>query len=641
MTPLIVIFLLTFVQAEFGSVSSSSPVFGPSQVTGLLGGSVTVKCFYPQTSVNRHSRKYWCRESTRQCSTIVSSNGFVAKDFTGRATLTDFPENGIFIIEISELQGRDMGPYKCGIGFNDKGLSFRVNLDVSQDSVMAEEAQLFYIEQHGSLTITCDFGEQYASTRKYLCKMRKNSCANVIDTYGNFDPHFKGRALISHLDVPGAFNVIMTQLKKEDSGLYLCGVGNYGADGETKKLDVRVYEEALVPKQQAVLRGVLNGSVSTECHYDPKGNDTIKYWCKWKKHGCTQLINNNGYVLDSYEGRLVIYDNPENGTFTIILNQLKEEDIGYYWCMTDGEQEKKSTAELKIVEGQPSLTGENEISVVVGSPLTMSCSYSCEYAQYEKYWCKWKNTGCEPLKTHEQDQTGLAVSCDKGRRVLSLNFDQVTLADQGWYWCGVKRAGHYGETFAVHLTVHGVLKNTGTFSESEPDNLTISLEAPNSDVESRYAANPKINLENKASPINEPGVGSSADSQSGSKNSTIVLSTVIPLAVAFLILAAVLVVKFKLFKHSDLVSVGSYRTNISMTDFENARQYGAKDNVCMDVAHETQIGGLNDYVIATGSPKEEGKAKKPKRGSKEEVEMAYTTFLLNSENIPPPEITQE
>lgn len=48
----------------------------------------------------------------------------------------------------------------------------------------------------------------------------------------------------------------------------------------------------------------------------------------------------------------------------------------------------------------------------------------------------------------------------------------------------------------------------------------------------------------------------------------------------------------------DLVSVGSYRTNISMTDFENGRQYGAKDNVCMDVAHETQIGGTNGNCIA-------------------------------------------
>uniref|UniRef100_A0A8D2JIQ4 Immunoglobulin domain-containing protein n=1 Tax=Varanus komodoensis TaxID=61221 RepID=A0A8D2JIQ4_VARKO len=105
--------------------SASSPIFGPRQVTGLLGGSVKVKCFYPRTSVNRHSRKYWCKESARQCATIISSNGFVARPYEGRASLTDYPENGIFIIEISQLQQRDIGSYKCGVGLNDRGLSFR------------------------------------------------------------------------------------------------------------------------------------------------------------------------------------------------------------------------------------------------------------------------------------------------------------------------------------------------------------------------------------------------------------------------------------------------------------------------------------------------------------------------------------
>lgn len=46
-----------------------------------------------------------------------------------------------------------------------------------------------------------------------------------------------------------------------------------------------------------------------------------------------------------------MYDNPDNQTITIILNQLKDSDEGYYWCMTDEEEEQKSSTELKIVEG--------------------------------------------------------------------------------------------------------------------------------------------------------------------------------------------------------------------------------------------------------------------------------------------------
>ncbi|XP_028590220.2 polymeric immunoglobulin receptor [Podarcis muralis] len=630
MAVLAFIFLLAFVQAESASLLTSSPIFGPRQVTGLLGGSVTVKCFYPPTSVNRHSRKYWCKESTRQCSTIISSNGYVSREFKGRALITDFPENGIFTILISELRRGDMGMYKCGVSLNDNGLSFRVKLDVSVDSTVPDEAQLIYVEQHGSVTMHCDLGAQYASARKYLCKMSKNDCYTVIDSYGKIDPAYEGRVLLTFLGTPGSFSIFMTQLKKKDSGSYLCGAGIYGAGGESKELDIHVYEGTLVPKGQLVARGVQGGSVSIECHYDPKENYTRKQWCKLEKNRCLPLINDFGYVMDSYEGRIVMHDNPRNGTFTILLNQLNEKDAGFYWCVVDGKEERRSATELKIVEGKPNLVIDNEINAVVGAPLKLSCSYSCEYADYEKYWCKWKNTGCEPLVLSTQNENGLVVNCDATNRILSLNFDQVSRTDQGWYWCGVRRGGHYAETTAMHLEVQEVFQNPkeDSSADKEPSDII-----------------PEVNPRSRGLPLNEAkeatGVESPVDSHEDSKNSSVLVSTLVPLGVVFLLLVAIgIVVKRKVFKHSDLVSVGSYRTNISMTDFENVRQYGAKDNVCMDDANETQLGTM-DENITSGSPKETGKPKKTKRGSTEEIEMAYTTVLLNEGNKTPARRDQE
>lgn len=46
-----------------------------------------------------------------------------------------------------------------------------------------------------------------------------------------------------------------------------------------------------------------------------------------------------------------MYDNPKNGTFTIIMNQLKDDDAGYYWCMTAGDKERKASKELKVLNG--------------------------------------------------------------------------------------------------------------------------------------------------------------------------------------------------------------------------------------------------------------------------------------------------
>lgn len=42
---------------------------------------------------------------------------------------------------------------------------------------------------------------------------------------------------------------------------------------------------------------------------------------------------------------------------------------------------------------------------------------------------------------------------------------------------------------------------------------------------------------------------------------------------------------------TDLVSVGSYRTNISMSDFESVKEYSASNNACVKDTQETQIGG--------------------------------------------------
>lgn len=56
---------------------------------------------------------------------------------------------------------------------------------------------------------------------------------------------------------------------------------------------------------------------------------------------------------------------------------------------------------------------------------------------------------------------------------------------------------------------------------------------------------------------------------------------------------------------TDLVSVGSYRTNISMSDFESVKEYGANDNTCMKASQETQLGG-DGTVLAHRLPPASG-----------------------------------
>ncbi|XP_029856485.1 polymeric immunoglobulin receptor isoform X1 [Aquila chrysaetos chrysaetos] len=625
MTLLAFTFLLAFLPTESASskylpkAAISSPVFGPRQVYGLLNGSVTVKCFYPPTSVNRHDRKYWCRQSATGCMTVVSTSGYTAPGYKGRASITDDPQAESFQINISELTMADAGTYQCGVGINSRGLCHKVSLDVSKGPHVPEGAELFYVKLHSTLTMSCSFGKEYESWRKFLCKMEKKGCRNIIDSYGNVDKDYTGRALLSNEELPGSFSVVITQMGWEDSGLYLCGVGIYGEKGETKELDVHVYEESHVPQGKPTIIGVKESSVTFECRYDSLKNSS-KYWCKWRQNGCARIIDNSGYVSPLYEGRVAMFDSSDNKTITIILNQLKDSDKGYYWCMTDEEKEQQSSTELEIVDGQPGLKGKKNVEVQVGSRVDLTCSYPCKYYSYQKYWCKWSSTSCTPMPASDQSQPGPGVTCDTDNKTVILSFDSVTKSDQGWYWCGVKRNGLFGETMAVQLWV---TEDTGSNADHSLDLLNVDNPNP---AEGGFIPQGRA--------YNDAGVDSPAASESSDQSPSLSTISAVSVAGSILIIlaAAFAVYKYRQLKRSDLVSVGSYRTNISMSDFESGKEYGASNNACMKETQETQMGG-DEFVTTAATLESAAEAKKAKRSSKEDADLAYSTFLLTSNSI--------
>ncbi|XP_075299244.1 polymeric immunoglobulin receptor [Opisthocomus hoazin] len=631
MTLLAFIFLLAFLPKESASsryppkASISSPVFGPRQVYGLFNGSATVKCFYPPTSVNRHDRKYWCKESARGCFTVVSTSGYTAPGYQGRISIIDYPQAENFQINISELRATDTGTYQCGIGINGRGLSYKVSLDVSEGPHVPEGAELFYVKLHSTLTMSCSFGTEYESIRKFLCKMDKSGCHNIVDTYGNVDEGYTGRVLLSSEELPGSFSVTITQMDWEDSGLYLCGAGVYGESGETKELDVHVYEETKIPQGTPTITGVKGSSATFQCHYKPLRSASVKYWCKWRTNGCARIIDSSGFVLASYEGRVALYDSPVNQTLTIVLNQLSDSDKGYYWCMTDEEKEQQSSTELKIIDGEPGLTGKKEVEAQVGSQVNLACSYPCKYYSYQKYWCKWSSTGCSPMSASDQRQLGSNVTCNTDNKTVILSFDSVEKTDQGWYWCGVKRNGRFGETMAVYLQVTGgssASRSLDLLNAEPPTNIE-----PPSHTEGDSVPKARANIKD--------GVQSVAASESSDQSrgpSTLVTTLSSAGAVLLILVTAFTVFKYRQLKRSDLVSVGSYRTNISMSDFESVKEYSASNSTYVKENQETQIGG-DEFFTTAATPESAAETKKAKRSSKEDADLAYSAFLLTSSSI--------
>ncbi|NXY38341.1 PIGR protein, partial [Pomatorhinus ruficollis] len=575
MTLLAFVFLVTLLPGSARGrhlpKAASDPVFGPREVQGVLGGSATVKCFYPPTPVNKHDRKYWCRLQGSRCVTVVSSD-YVAPTHQGRISLVDHPEAENFQIHISALGPGDAGTFQCGVGVNGRGLSHTVTVSLVEDP--REAAELFYVKLRSTWTVSCSFGKETASMRKYLCKKEKGGCRNIVDSRLDIDPDFQGRVLLTYEEPPGTFSVTVTQMDWEDTGLYYCGAGDYGKGNNSKELDVFVYEDKNFPQLKTKVTGKTGGSATFECLFDPLKSST-RFWRRLRPQGGYEtIIDNTGFVKHNYQGRVAMFENPQNKTVTVILNQLQAKDEGFYWCMSDELKEQQSSTELEVVQGKPALTGDKKVEAEPGSRVDLTCSYPCQYYSYEKYWCKWSHTGCSMLPGQQQGLPGPAASCNTSNRTLVLSFDPLSEDDEGWYWCGVKRNGAFGETMAVQLVV-----SAGSDAKQSPELLEV-------DSSRESGAVPPGGAYSGAEVRKGAGSESSEESR-GSNTLALVLG---PLAgLILIVVTAFAIVKFRQLKRSDLVSVGSYRTNISMSDFESVRDFSASNSA--KEVQETPVGG--------------------------------------------------
>ncbi|XP_009948387.1 PREDICTED: polymeric immunoglobulin receptor-like [Leptosomus discolor] len=282
----------------------SSTLYGSRFLTGEVGGSVTHQCFYSITPANKHDRKYWCKTAkSGTCYTIISTTGYTSKDHVGRVSLKDIPQNGTFTVTMTELKKNDTGTYRCGIGTTNSDLYVRLNLTVLADAGTLGPTEIIWGELRGSVT-----------------------------------------------ESSGAFKILINDLKKEDSGLYRCGTGRLSGQDSPWMVALRVTTASTLPKRPKFLSGTVGGSLSVKCHYDPKGNYEKKYLCRWEEARCSLLVDADGFVHESYKGRIQIAStDQENGTYTVVMSHLREEDAGWYWCgAKNGHTEHTSSVKLLI-----------------------------------------------------------------------------------------------------------------------------------------------------------------------------------------------------------------------------------------------------------------------------------------------------
>ncbi|XP_027550836.1 polymeric immunoglobulin receptor-like [Neopelma chrysocephalum] len=218
------------------------------------------------------------------------------------------------------------------------------------DAGVSRPIQVVQGKLHGSVTVLCPSGDTQSGGRRFWCKVGRTSCTLLADSSGYVGRRYHGRILITPRESSGAFKVLINDLVKEDSGLYRCGVERLNGLDSPQEVALQVTTASALPRRPKFLSGTVGGSLSFQCHYDPKGSYEKKYLCRWEEGSCSLLLDTDGFVHESYKGRVqTTSSDPDHGTFTVVMSQLREEDSGWYWCRaTSGHTEHTSSVKLHI-----------------------------------------------------------------------------------------------------------------------------------------------------------------------------------------------------------------------------------------------------------------------------------------------------
>ncbi|XP_077312489.1 polymeric immunoglobulin receptor-like [Lithobates pipiens] len=327
-------------------------LFGPRQVTGSLGGSVTVSCYYSSISANIHGRKFWCKVHKGQCYTIVSTTPYIKENYINRTYLQDF--TNYFMINMTSLQPEDSGEYRCGIGNSNHGFHYPVNLIVSQGKKVPSSSEIFIGRLGGSLVIPCRALARPHNETLYWCKVTNSKsavCDTIVNSSGKVNSQFWGRVLIQKQSNTTSFNILVNDLRMSDSGFYHCGAYSAIEELDWKDVHVHIINE---PTRRKMFRPLsASQSLHVKCQV-PKdfGSGALTYWCKWSPMGCPPLLDSDGFIHEDFKSRIsLVSDNSTVGrAYTVTVNHLEVGDSGWYWCVaTDGLKVASSSMDVIVL----------------------------------------------------------------------------------------------------------------------------------------------------------------------------------------------------------------------------------------------------------------------------------------------------
>ncbi|XP_051781612.1 polymeric immunoglobulin receptor-like isoform X2 [Erpetoichthys calabaricus] len=423
---------------------------GPETMKGLVGTSVTVECPYDKRY--GQAEKFWCKTFGSTCYPLVSTDK--SQKHT-RMSIKDDRSGRKITVTMRSLMKNDAGWYHCGI----KALNFDETHPVYLTVTGAVQSLVGPKRVTGkigsSVSIVCLYSDDYRDHKKYWCKETLFSCSTLVTTNHNSE---KERKSISDNKSSKEFTVIMNELKKEDEGLYQCGIertllSDRSFRDETTSVYVQVKGPEDVLSAPEEVMGQEGATVTIVCSYNELSKSNVKYWCKRGSETCNTLVRSD--ELQSKQ-RLTLHDNTARQEFRVTMTGLEADDEGWYKCgIKRTIFDDTIPVYVTVKDMKKFFSGPQEVIGSLNQSVTVVCCYGQAYKSYVKYWCKGNFSLCHVLV----NTTGL---CEDQRITISDNISageftvvisHLKKEDEGWYQCGAQHGTDSSARDSVYLTI--------------------------------------------------------------------------------------------------------------------------------------------------------------------------------------------
>ncbi|XP_026109992.1 CMRF35-like molecule 5 [Carassius auratus] len=182
------------------------------------GSPGIIPCLYDKK--HKENRKYWCKGTHWvSCQILAYTNE------PGEYSLTDYPEQSIFTVQWKNLKTSDSGYYWCAVeigGSNTVDAGYCLYLKVQSAPDVSVVSSSVSGHEGGDISVQCLYSSGYQNKVKQWCRYKDQRCYTVGRTDTSQNPSVQ----IRDDDERRSFTVLMTGLRRTDSGWYYCSVGD-------------------------------------------------------------------------------------------------------------------------------------------------------------------------------------------------------------------------------------------------------------------------------------------------------------------------------------------------------------------------------------------------------------------------------